>query len=156
MFPQFRSKTPVSWRLWFEGPGRRPGASAGTKNIQFPKNLDWPGFTPHFRDWGGELAFPLPHNTSTPRSWLQDEEEVSFPDLCDQACLIFANLVQSEICHFGKRIFCVKPKKSNPIKGIVIKGCNYAFLCGEGQIWICYRASRCWCLVCGSKLVEVN
>ena len=28
------------------------------------------------RDWGGELAFPLPHNTSTPRSWLQDEEEV--------------------------------------------------------------------------------
>ena len=33
-------------------------------------------FTPFFRDWGGELAFPLPHNTSTPRSWLQDEEEV--------------------------------------------------------------------------------
>ena len=22
------------------------------------------------------MAFPLPHNTSTPRSWLQDEEEV--------------------------------------------------------------------------------
>ena len=48
----------------------------GLKTIIFLKNLNFPGFTPHFRDWGGELAFPLPHNTSTPRSWLQDEEEV--------------------------------------------------------------------------------
>ena len=26
--------------------------------------------------WGGELALPLTSNTSTPNSWLQDDEEV--------------------------------------------------------------------------------
>ena len=48
-------------------------------NIQFPPKLssNWQQFSLLIcRDWGGELAFPLPHNTSTPRSWLQDEEEV--------------------------------------------------------------------------------
>jgi hypothetical protein len=28
------------------------------------------------QDWGGELTFPLPATSSTPRTWLQDQEEV--------------------------------------------------------------------------------
>ena len=27
-------------------------------------------------DWGGELSFPLLSNNTTPKSWLQDDEEV--------------------------------------------------------------------------------
>ena len=29
-------------------------------------------------DWGGELAFPLLSNKTTPKSWMQDDEEVSW------------------------------------------------------------------------------
>jgi hypothetical protein len=28
------------------------------------------------QDWGGELTFPLPATSSTPRTWMQDQEEV--------------------------------------------------------------------------------
>ena len=79
LFPQFPSRTPVLSRLWCGDPGKKRAANAGTKHSIFIHTIyriGW-NFLVIVRDWGGELAFPLPHNTSTPRSWLQDEEEVS-------------------------------------------------------------------------------